>query len=52
VGCITAVSRSVTRGDANHRIYVSVMIRSAFIFGALAAVWALAIGADIVKLCW
>jgi len=47
---LPAVSRSVARGDANHRIYVSVMIRSAFVFGALAAVWALAIGADIVKL--
>lgn len=45
---LPAVSRSVARGDTNHRIYVSVMIRSAFFFGVLAAVWALAIGADIV----
>ena len=46
---LPAVSRSVARGDANHRIYVSIMIRLAFVFGTLAAVWALAIGADIVK---
>jgi O-antigen/teichoic acid export membrane protein len=47
---LPAVSRSVARRDTKHRIYVSVMIRSAFVFGTLAAVWALAIGADIVNI--
>jgi len=47
---LPAVSRSVARGDSRHRQYVSVMLRSAFVFGTLASVWALAIGAEITVL--
>ena len=47
---LPAVSRSVARGDSNHRIYLSVVVRLAFVFGTLATIWALAIGADIVQL--
>jgi O-antigen/teichoic acid export membrane protein len=47
---LPAISRSVDRGDVHHRLYLSGMIRIAFVFGSLAGIWAIAIGHDLVGL--
>jgi O-antigen/teichoic acid export membrane protein len=47
---LPVISRSVDRGDDKDQLYLSFMIRIAFVLGALIGLMGLALGADIVQM--